>query len=154
MADHEHVRIGDSEYAVPVGQKPRKKAPPYIVVMNDNCTCCSGSPMCMPECPVDCIHFVYGEGRRPERVYVDNEVCIGCLNCFSWELRPKDVNKGDKRENLRRFNSMDLMEKKAVCPWDAIEVHLFDEGAARSREYYEQPKESLAAQSASAPASE
>ena len=143
MADYEFVKIDGLEYSVPVGQKPRKKAPPYIVVMNDNCTSCAGSPMCMTECPVDCIHIMYEEDHRPQRVYVDNDVCIGCMNCFSYEVRPKVINKGDARENMEKYNLMDLMSKQGVCPWDAIELHFYKEGVERSELFYEQPKKVL-----------
>jgi ferredoxin len=111
--------------------------------MNDNCSACAGSPMCMTECPVDCIHIMYDETFRPLRGYVDYDTCIGCLNCFSFEIRPKNVNKGDPRENMAIFNDMDLMSKSGVCPWDAIEIHPFEEGRDRSETFHEQPKKSL-----------
>lgn len=140
MADYDHKDVGEFTYAVPVEiKKKRAKKPPLIVVMNDSCTCCSGSPACMPECPVDCIHLMYRDGR-PNRVYVDNEVCIGCLNCFSDTFRPKHVIKGDVRANTDELNDMDLSQKDGVCPWNAIEVHPFDPGAERSREFYDQPR--------------
>ncbi len=142
MAEYFYEEIGGCTYSVPMGQKPRKKKPPLVIVMNTNCTCCAGSPVCQTECPVDCIHIVYDDGR-PARVYVDNDICIGCMNCFSYEYRPKDVNKGDVTENCGRLNKMDLMTKKGPCPWDAIEVHPFEPGAARSHEFYDQPKEVL-----------
>ncbi len=138
MADYEYKKIGGLTYSVPIDPKPRKKAPPLVVVMNESCTSCSGSPACMQECPVDCIHLVYDEDR-PVRVYVDNEVCIGCMNCLSRDVRPKDVNKGDVDENIRRINSTDLFQKAGICPWDAIEIQKFDEGVERSGEFYAQP---------------
>jgi len=107
--------------------------------MNDSCTCCSGSPACMPECPVDCIHIMYKDGR-PNRVYVENDVCIGCLNCFSNTVRPKHVNKGDVEENIAAYNAMSLSKKDGVCPWDAIIVRKFEEGDAESEEFYVQPR--------------
>ena len=136
---YRYEEVDGARYAVPIAPKPRKKEPPLTVVMNDNCSACSGSPMCMTVCPVDCIHIMYDGNMRPERVYVDYDTCIGCLNCFSFEVRPKHVNKGDRRENLDRFNDMDLMSKKGVCPWDAIEIHEFAAGVEKSTEFYRQP---------------
>ena len=144
MEDYEYAEIEDKIYSIPREVKPRKKEPPLVVVMNDQCTACSGAPMCVPQCPVDCIHLVYEKHtRRPDRVYVDTDVCIGCLNCFSFEVRPKHINKGDPKENAEKYNNMDLMKKKGVCPWDAIEVHLYEEGVGRSKEFYVQPREAL-----------
>lgn len=142
MAEYFYEEIGEWTYSVPIGQKPRKKKPPVVIVMNSNCTCCAGSPVCQTECPVDCIHIVYQEGR-PARVYVDNQICIGCMNCFSYEYRPKDVIKGDVKGNSERLNQLDLAAKKGVCPWDAIEVRPFEEGEASSHQFYDQPKEVL-----------
>ena len=139
MADYTYVTIGDITYSVPAKPRKRAKQPPILIVMNDSCTCCSGSPACMPECPVDCIHVMY-RGGRPYRVYVDNAVCIGCMNCLSDTLRPKHVIKGDVRANSERINAMDLASKDGVCPWNAIEVHPYEAGEARSREFYEQPR--------------
>lgn len=137
--DYRYEEIDGTRYAVPLAQRPRKKEPPCTVVMNDNCSACSGSPMCMTECPVNCIHIMHDRNMRPERVYVDYDTCIGCLNCFSFEVRPKHVNKGDRSENLARFNDMDLKSKNGVCPWDAIEIHEFGPGVERSAEFYAQP---------------
>ena len=58
MADYEYQEVDGLKYSVAVGQRPRKKQPPLVVVMNSNCTSCSGSPGCMTECPVDCIHIM------------------------------------------------------------------------------------------------
>jgi ferredoxin len=139
MADYDFKDFGDFSYSVAQNPKKRPKQPPLIVVMNDSCTCCSGSPACMPECPVDCIHIMYKDGR-PNRVYVENDVCIGCLNCFSNTVRPKHVNKGDVEENIAAYNAMSLSKKDGVCPWDAIIVRKFEEGDAESEEFYVQPR--------------
>lgn len=140
MAEYEYKDVDGLVYSVPIDPKPRKKKPPLAVVMNTNCTSCAGSPVCMTECPVDCIHIIYDPDRRPQRVYVDNDICIGCMNCFSYELRPKDVIKGDQRENSHRLNHLDLMTKKGVCPWDAIEILPFEDAVERSRLFYAQPR--------------
>ena len=138
MAEYEQKRLGGLTYSVPKDPRPRKRKPPLIVVMNESCNCCAGSPVCQSECPVDCIHIINEDGR-PHRVYVDNNVCIGCLNCFSYEVRPKNINKGDVDENIKVYNNMDLSQKVGVCPWDAIEIHKFEDGERRSAEFYEQP---------------
>ena len=87
MADYKYKEIDGLTYSVPKDPKPRKKAPPLLIVMNTSCTCCSGSPVCVLQCPVDCIHPVHDENGRPMRVYVDNDVCIGCMNCLSYDHR-------------------------------------------------------------------
>lgn len=138
MAEYKYEEIDGVTYAVPIDPKPRKKAPPLIVVMNDHCTACSGSPMCMTECPVDCIHPVF-EGERPVRVWVDNDICIGCMNCLSYDVRPKNILGPALEANCEELNHKDLSLKNGVCPWDAIELHPFDRGAARSTEFYPQP---------------
>ena len=139
MAQYEFKEIDGLTYSVPIDSKPRKKKPPFVVVMNENCTCCSGSPACMAECPVDCIHMVY-DRNRPVRVYVDTEVCIGCMNCLSRSIRPGAMLKGNPGENAERLNKTDLFQKEGVCPWDAIELHEFEEGVERSKKYYPQPR--------------
>jgi ferredoxin len=138
MADYEYKTIDGETYAVPKDVRPRKKTPPLVVVMNDNCTSCSGSPMCQTECPVDCIHLVLQE-ERPVRVWVDNDTCIGCMNCVSYEFRPKHVNLGDVEKNCEALNHKDLAEKDGVCPWDAIEILPFEKGVERSKIFYPQP---------------
>lgn len=141
MAEYHKKSISGLVYHVPETiKKPRKKAPPFVVVMNQNCTQCSGASMCVTECPVDCIHPVNDENGRPVRVYVDNDVCIGCMNCFSYEVRTKHIMAGDKQANMDHFNSTDLFTKKGVCPWDAIEIHEFQEGVERSKLFYTQPQ--------------
>ncbi len=142
MAEYIYKDLEGLTYSVPVGQRPRKKQPPFVVVMNENCNSCAGSPMCASECPVDCIHMMYDDSTRPMRVYVDASICIGCLNCFSYEIRTRDLNKGDADENMEKFNEMDLRQKAGVCPWDAIEVHRFEPGVERANEFYGQPSAS------------
>ncbi len=140
MADYDYDKIDGAIYSVPKSPKPRKKKPPLIVVMNENCTSCSGSPLCVPECPVDCIHIMMSDDRRPMRVYVDNHACIGCMNCFSFTLRPKNVIKGDAEANAAALNKKSVFDKNGPCPWDAISVYPFDTGAEISEEYYTQPQ--------------
>ena len=129
MADYEKSTIDGFDYDTPVSVKPRKKQPPFIVVMNENCTSCSGSPACLPECPVACIHRMYEDGR-PVRVYVDNDICIGCMNCFSDHYRPKSIMKGEyfspvnvtaKRPGDKRspMEYWDLMGRIAERNYDA-----------------------------------
>ncbi|MDP7035284.1 MAG: hypothetical protein QF752_12390 [Planctomycetota bacterium] len=139
MSTYTKTPMEGLDYDTPVSVKPRKKQPPFVVVMNENCTSCAGTPTCLPLCPVSCIHQIYDEGR-PVRVYVDNEICIGCMNCFSDHYRPKNINKGDKSENCEKLNRLDERTKQAVCPWDAIEVQPFDSGVERSSLFYSQPR--------------
>lgn len=124
-------------YALPGKRRQRKVEPPLLVVMNERCTGCSGSPCCAAQCPVDCIHLVYEQGR-PVRVWVDNASCVGCLHCLSYELRPRDVVKGGLAAGCAALNAQDPFAKAAVCPWDAIEVLPFADGVLRSARFYPQ----------------
>jgi hypothetical protein len=54
------------------------------------------------------------------------------------------------RANCETYNVQDLSQKNGVCPWDAIEIHVFDEGVERSAEFYAQPPKPDAEASASA----
>ncbi|MCB9849383.1 MAG: 4Fe-4S ferredoxin [Phycisphaerales bacterium] len=84
--------------------KPRKKKPKDIAVINDACTGCAGSPVCIELCPVDqCMLLVKDDVYAPDfgRVIVDPLQCIGCKRCTS---------KGP----------MDMYLDG--CPWDAIDM--------------------------------
>ena len=104
-----------SEYYIPVGEvvksepksggieTPRKKRPKELAVITECCTGCSGSPACVPYCPVaDCMYWVPDEDHPPfGRIEVDPALCIGCKKCTS---------KGPDGSFLDG------------CPWDAIEM--------------------------------
>lgn len=114
----------------------------------------------------NCINLLYEEtpagGLKPYRVWVDNEKCIGCQMCFSDDLTKIHRHKGSGeiyREHAGRFydrskqplsheqlpkkfeleligtESEDRLDKK-ICPWDAIKMYEFDEGAELSEYYY------------------
>ncbi len=138
MAEPEAVEIEGLTYLVPAEVPARKAKPALLVVINGGCTACSGSPLCKTQCPVDCIHFVCAEGR-PVRVWVDGDVCIGCLNCFSYEIRPRHLRRPDLPSSCAALNATDVFAKAAVCPWDAIEVLPFELGVSRSAQFYPQP---------------
>ena len=115
----------------------------------------------------NCINLLYEEtpngGLKPYRVWVDNDKCIGCQMCFSDDLtkihrhketgaifyeyagRYYDSSKTPLKENelpkkfqleLIGTESEDRLDKK-ICPWDAIKMHDFDEGAELSKYFYE-----------------
>jgi len=82
---------------------PRKKKPKILAVINENCTGCSGSPVCIGYCPVDdCMYWVPDEESPPfGRIEVDPRLCIGCKLC---------TTKGPDGLFLDG------------CPWDAIDM--------------------------------
>ena len=81
----------------------RKKKPLILAVINENCTGCAGSPVCIGYCPVaDCMYWVPDEEHPPfGRIEVDAQLCIGCKLCTS---------KGPDGTLLDG------------CPWDAIDM--------------------------------
>lgn len=81
----------------------RKKAPKHLAVVNEGCTGCAGSPVCIDCCPVEaCIYWVPDEEHPPfGRVEIDLATCIGCAKCAS--KGPDGI----------------LLDG---CPWDAIEM--------------------------------
>lgn len=114
----------------------------------------------------NCINLLYeevkGGGLKPYRVWVDNDKCIGCQMCYSEDLtkihRHKETGAtfyeyggkffdGEKKplkleEIPKKFQlelvgtiSEDRLDKK-ICPWDAIKMHEFDDGAELSKRYY------------------
>ncbi len=82
---------------------PRKKKPMVLAVINDCCTGCSGSPVCVSYCPVaECMYWVPDPEYAPfGRIDVDPVLCIGCKLCTS---------KGPDGAFLDG------------CPWNAIEM--------------------------------
>lgn len=84
-------------------KEKRKRKPKILAVINDACTGCSGSPICVTECPIDdCMNIV----PNPDapvfiRIEVNALNCIGCKKCIS---------KGPMDTYLEG------------CPWDAIDM--------------------------------
>ncbi len=114
----------------------------------------------------NCINLLYeetpGGGLKPYRVWVDNDKCIGCQMCFSDDLtkihrhketgeifreyagryydsanRPLEKEQIPKKFQLELIGteSEDRLDKK-ICPWDAIKMYEFDEGAELSEYFY------------------
>ena len=114
----------------------------------------------------NCINLLYeetpGGGVKPYRVWVDNDKCIGCQMCFSDDLtkihrhketgeifseyagryydsshRPLEKEEVPKKFQLELIGteSEDRLDKK-ICPWDAIKMYEFDEGAELSEYFY------------------
>lgn len=81
----------------------RKKKPMLLAVTNENCSGCSGSPVCINYCPVDeCMYWIDDEEHPPfGRIEVDYQTCIGCKQC---------ITKGPDGTFLDG------------CPWDAIDM--------------------------------
>ena len=81
----------------------RKKKPLIMAVINESCTGCSGSPVCIGYCPVaECMYWVPDADHPPfGRIEVDTQLCIGCKLCTS---------KGPDGTFLDG------------CPWDAIDM--------------------------------
>ncbi|MDH5763588.1 MAG: 4Fe-4S ferredoxin [Nitrospinota bacterium] len=81
----------------------RKRKPKILAVINDACTGCGGSPICVTECPVENCMFEVQNPDAPffNRVDVDPLLCIGCKKCTS---------KGPMDTYLEG------------CPWDAIDM--------------------------------
>jgi ferredoxin len=81
----------------------RKRKPKILAIINDACTGCGGSPICVTECPVDDCMFEVVNPDAPNfiRIDVDPLLCIGCKKCIS--KGPMDT----------------LLEG---CPWDAIDM--------------------------------
>ena len=81
----------------------RKRKPKILAVINDACTGCGGSPICVTECPVDNCMLEVQNPDAPQfiRIEVDPLLCIGCKKCIT--KGPMDT----------------LLEG---CPWDAIDM--------------------------------
>jgi len=88
--------------AAPKTEK-RKRKPKILAAINENCTGCSGSPVCQDLCPVeDCMVLVANEAAPIfSRIWVDPLKCIGCKKCTS---------KGPMGMFLEG------------CPWNAIDM--------------------------------
>ena len=149
----------------------KRKGTGLLAVMNENCTSCAGSPLCEVHCPVEgCINLLYEEvpqgGLKPYRVWVDNDKCIGCQMCYSYDLtkihqhketgevyyeydgkfynsdrKPIAPDAMPKKFQLQLIGteSEDRLDKK-ICPWDAIKMYDFDEGEEISKSFYEPEK--------------
>jgi formate hydrogenlyase subunit 6/NADH:ubiquinone oxidoreductase subunit I len=147
--------------------KHKRKGTPLLAVMDENCTSCAGAPLCEMHCPVkDCINLLYEEtpngGLKPYRVWVDNDKCIGCQMCYSYDLtkvhrhketgeifleyegryydsskRPLENDKVPKKFELELVGaeSEDRLDKK-ICPWDAIKMYEFEDGVKLSNNFY------------------
>jgi ferredoxin len=80
----------------------RKRKPKLLAIINENCTGCAGSPVCVGYCPVEaCMFWIPDE---------DKATCIGCAKCTS---------KGPDGTFLDG------------CPWDAIEMVAIEEWEAQ-----------------------
>jgi ferredoxin len=81
----------------------RKKKPRQLAVINESCTGCAGSPVCVIYCPVEACMFWVPDADHPPfgRIEVDTSTCIGCAKCAS---------KGPDGTLLDG------------CPWDAIDM--------------------------------
>ncbi len=81
----------------------RKRRPKRLAVINESCTGCSGSPVCVEYCPAEaCMFWVPDEDNPPfGRIEVDKSLCIGCASCTS---------KGPDGAFLEG------------CPWNAIDM--------------------------------
>ena len=83
---------------------PRKRKPKDLAVINESCTGCAGSPVCVELCPVkDCMFLVRDWLDAPAfgKIVVDHTKCIGCKKCTS---------QGPDGTYLEG------------CPWDAIDM--------------------------------
>jgi len=81
----------------------RKRKPKRLATVNDDCTGCAGSPVCVEACPVaGCMVPIPDSDALPfERIHVDPLKCIGCTKC---------VGKGPDGTLLDG------------CPWEAIQM--------------------------------
>ena len=63
----------------------RKRKPKILAIINDACTGCGGSPICVTECPVDNCMLEVKNPDAPQfiRIEVDPLLCIGCKKCIS-----------------------------------------------------------------------
>jgi ferredoxin len=86
----------------------RKRKPKLLAVINENCTGCAGSPVCVDYCPVQACMFWIPDVDHPPfgRIQVDKATCIGCAKCTS---------KGPDGMFLDG------------CPWDAIDMVAIEE---------------------------
>jgi ferredoxin len=148
-------------------KKKRKGTPLLAVMDENCTSCAGSplcEPHCPVE---GCINLLYEEtpngGLKPYRVWVDNDKCIGCQMCYSDDLTrihrhkqtgeifyeytaryydsskrllaPEAVPKKFELE-LVGTDSEDRLDK-TICPWDAIRMYEFDEGAELSKNFYQ-----------------
>jgi formate hydrogenlyase subunit 6/NADH:ubiquinone oxidoreductase subunit I len=145
----------------------RKGTPLLAVMDENCTSCAGAplcEPHCPVE---GCINLLYEEtpngGLKPYRVWIDNNKCIGCQMCYSADLtkihrhketgeifleyagryydsakRPLENDKMPKKFQLELIgtDSEDRLDKK-ICPWDAIKMYEFEEGAKVSTNFYE-----------------
>ena len=140
-------RISLAEYYIPVGEvvksepksigieTPRKKRPKELAVITECCTGCSGSPACVPYCPVaDCMYWVLDEDHPPfGRIEVDPALCIGCKKCTSKgpDGSFQTAARGTPSRWYRRKKSSLISESSSRSnPWHATQLFPF---ADRSR---------------------
>jgi len=148
-------------------KKKRKGTPLLAVMDENCTSCAGSplcEPHCPVE---GCINLLYEEtpngGLKPYRVWVDNDKCIGCQMCYSDDLtkihrhkesgeifyeyaaryydsskRPLAPDAVPKKFELELVGteSEDRLDKK-ICPWDAIRMYEFDEGAELSKNFYQ-----------------
>ena len=148
-------------------KKKRKGTPLLAVMDENCTSCAGSplcEPHCPVE---GCINLLYEEtpngGLKPYRVWVDNDKCIGCQMCYSDDLtrihrhkqtgeifyeyaaryydsskRPLEPDAVPKKFELELVGteSEDRLDKK-ICPWDAIRMYEFDEGAELSKNFYQ-----------------
>lgn len=80
----------------------RKRKPKILAVINDACTGCGGSPICITECPVDLCMYEVQNPDAPffNRVDVDPLLCIGCKKCTTkgFKLLTDEIDQ-DKSSN-------------------------------------------------------
>ena len=148
-------------------KKKRKGTPLLAVMDENCTSCAGSplcEPHCPVE---GCINLLYEEtpngGLKPYRVWVDNDKCIGCQMCYSDNLtkihrhketgeifyeyaaryydiskRPLAPDAVPKKFELELVGteSEDRLDKK-ICPWDAIRMYEFDEGAELSKNFYQ-----------------
>lgn len=102
------IIVNKQTYIMAVAEKAkrsekRKRKPKILAIINDACTGCGGSPICVTECPVDNCMLEVQNPDVPHtiRIEVDPLLCIGCKKCIT--KGPMDT----------------LLEG---CPWDAIDM--------------------------------
>lgn len=149
-----------------VKKKPRKGTPLLAVMDESCTSCAGSPLCELHCPVPECINLLYEEaphgGLKPYRVWVDNDKCIGCQMCYSEDLtkihrhketgeifyeyggkyfdgkkRPVDPNKIPKKFQLELVGTIseDRLDKK-ICPWDAIKMYEFEEGAEISKQFY------------------
>ena len=91
-----------SESPAKIAKPKKKRKPKMIALIRDNCTGCSGAPVCLNYCPVkDCMNLVDDGDTIFGIVTVNPATCTGCKKC---------VTAGTDGMVLDG------------CPWDAIDM--------------------------------